>query len=254
MNSFSTRRRSREWMDEPGIDPAELQRSLRFIQRVNRRLGYARSMITHLDRFSRDWKPGERISVIDFATGSADIPRAMLRWADRRGFDLRITAVDLHETTIRIAARQTDDARLRFVRGDVLRLPFDDGTFDYATCAMFLHHLSDDDAAAVLAGMSRLARRGIIAADLLRRRGAYFWISLFTLLSTPMVRHDARVSVAQAFDKAEVFALRDRARIPYARYFRHFGYRWALAGEKPSVREATHTPAFADQTVDAQMT
>ena len=63
---------------------------------------------------------------------------------------------------------------------------------------MFLHHLDDDAAAAVLREMDRVARRGIVAADLLRHRRAYAWVTLFTLLSGPMVKHDARASVALA--------------------------------------------------------
>ena len=54
---------------------------------------------------------------------------------------------------------------------------------------------------------------------------------MVTAASNPMVRHDARISVAQAFRKNEVLALRDRAGINFARYYRHFGHRFVLAGE-----------------------
>jgi hypothetical protein len=47
-----------------------------------------------------------------------------------------------------------------------------------------------------------------------------------------MVRHDARASVAQAFTRAEVLRLRDEAGVGFARYYRHFGHRFALAGER----------------------
>jgi hypothetical protein len=47
-----------------------------------------------------------------------------------------------------------------------------------------------------------------------------------------MVRHDAKVSVAQAFSPAEVVRLRDEAGIGYAAFHRHFGHRFVLAGEK----------------------
>jgi ubiquinone/menaquinone biosynthesis C-methylase UbiE len=126
------------------------------------------------------------------------------------------------------------DGRLQFVRADALHLPFADGAFDYATTAMFLHHLDDDAAVAVLREMDRVARRGVIVADLLRNRRAYAWITLFTLLSGPMVRHDARASVAQAFTREEALRLRDRARLHFAEYHRHFGHRWVLAGERQS--------------------
>jgi SAM-dependent methyltransferase len=229
------RLRVREWMDEPDADPGEIRRSLRFIRRINRLLGYTRATLRHLEQFSRHWRPGQRIDLIDFATGSADIPRAILKWARPRGFDVRIVGVDLHFQTAHTAAhpaRSDEPGCLRIVQADVLRLPFDPGSFDYALTAMFLHHLDDDAAVAVLAAMNKVARRGIIAADLLRDRRAYRWIRLLSRFSTPMVRHDGPASVAQAFTRPEVMALRDRAGLEYAKYCDHFGHRFVLAGEK----------------------
>jgi ubiquinone/menaquinone biosynthesis C-methylase UbiE len=169
--SLRSRRRVDERMDAPDADPELVRQSLRFLRRANRLLGYTRSTLHHLDRFSRSWRAGETIRVIDFATGSADLPRAILRWADRRGLDVRVVGVDLHATTARAAlADFPPDPRLQVVRADVLNLPFADGSFDYATTSLFLHHLDDADAVRVLAAMSRVARRGIIAGDLLRRR------------------------------------------------------------------------------------
>ena len=257
-----SRQRQAEWMDDPAADPGDLRRSLAYIRRINTLLGYTRASVGHLRRFSRNWRPGETIRILDVATGSADIPRAMLRWADRRGFDVRIVAVDIHATMLKLAAQEPDPRtpspgtsgegrgegphptpppeyrergntqRLRFVQADALQLPFPDVSFDYAHTAMFLHHLDDAAAAAVLREMARVSRRGIVAADLLRHRRAYAWISLFTLGAGPMVRHDARASVAQAFNKAEVLRLRDQAGVGFARYYRHFGHRFALAGER----------------------
>ena len=223
-------------MDQPGADPAMLVSSLRFIRAINVALGYTRATLAHLNRFSRSWKPGETVRVIDFATGSADVPRAVLRWADARGFDVRVIGVDRHAETARTARASSRDPRLSIVQADVLDLPFDDGSFDYALTSMFLHHLPDDDVVRVLASMKRVARRGIIAADLIRNRRAYAWITLLTLLGNPMLRHDARVSVRQAFTRGEILALRDRAGIGFADFYHHFGHRFVLAGEKPAQR------------------
>src|SRR5947207_4815096 len=231
MAFLSHRRRQREWMDAPDADAAELRRSLGFIRLINSALGYTRATIKHLERFSRSWKPGERIDIIDLATGSADIPRAILRWADRKGFDVHIVGIDFHPVTVRAAEAGPADSRLRIVQGDVFDLPFAAGSFDYALTAMFLHHLADGEVVAVLRTMRRLARRGVIVADLLRHYRAYAWVSLFTFFSTPMVRHDARASVGQAFVKKEVLHLRDEAGLSFARYHRHFGHRFVLAGE-----------------------
>lgn len=219
-------------MDAPDVDPALLRRSLGFIRRINSLLGYTRATLHHLDRFSRGWRPGERIRILDLATGSADIPRAILRWADRRGFDVHILGVDRHPVTVAAAGVEDADPRLRIVQADVFDLPFAPGSFDYALTAMFLHHLDDDAVVEVLRQMDALATRGVLVADLLRRYRAYAWITLFTTLAHPMVRHDARVSVAQSFTKGEALQLRDRAGIKYVRYYEHFGHRFVLAGEK----------------------
>ena len=147
---LTTRQREPEWMDADDADPKQLRRSLSFIRAVNRMLGYTRATIAHLERFSRSWKPGETIRLIDFATGSADIPRAILRWADKRGFDIHIVAVDRHAETVRAARQYVSDPRLHVIQADVLNLPFDHAEFDYALTAMFLHHLSDDQVVRVL--------------------------------------------------------------------------------------------------------
>ena len=227
------RHREPEWMDAPDVDAAILADSLRFIRRVNSLLRYTRATISHLERFSRRWQPGQRVSMIDFATGSADVPLAIVAWGRRRGFDLHVVGLDLHQHTCELARAATrHEPAIEIVRGDALDPPFDAGSFDYALSSMFLHHLSDNDAVKVLGAMGRVARRGIVVADLLRHARAYAWISLLTLLSNPMVRHDARVSVAQAFNKLEMLQLRDLAGVDFAQFYRHFAHRFVLAGEK----------------------
>ena len=234
MLDFLARRcREAEWMDAPDADPAELDRSLRFIRRVNSLLGYTRATIGHLDRLTRGFAPGHAISILDVATGSGDMPQAILRWADRRGFAVRIVGIDLHEATLLTAARFAADARLRFARADATGLPFEDGAFDFVMTGMFLHHLDEPAAVAVLREMNRVASQGLIIADLLRSRRAYAWITLFTAFSNPMVKHDARVSVGGAFTASELVAMRDAAGLDYLQPHRHFGHRLVLAGLKP---------------------
>jgi SAM-dependent methyltransferase len=230
--SFDHRHREEEWMDRPDVDPSDLRRSLAFIQQVNRFFGYSRAMVGHLERFSRNWKSGERIEIVDLATGSADIPRAILRWAGARGFDVHIVGLDLHDETLKSAGEQSSDPRLTLVRGDALNPPFEKRSFDYALTAMFLHHLDDEPAVRVMTNLNWLARRGVVAADLLRHRRAYVWIRLLTLPLNSMVRHDAAVSVAQAFSKEEVLRMQLLAGLDFTTYYRHFGYRWTLAGER----------------------
>jgi ubiquinone/menaquinone biosynthesis C-methylase UbiE len=226
-----------EWMDAPAADPRQLERSLGYIRRVNRLFGYTRATLWHLEQLSRGWTPGQRVRILDVATGSADVPRAILRWAGRRGFDVRVVGIDLHQRTVDAAVAAcaragSDPSTLHVVQADALRLPFPNASFDYATTSMFLHHLETDAAEAALLEMARVSRRGVIVSDLLRHRRAYAWITVLTLLANPMVRHDARLSVAQAFSREEVIRLRDRAGLGFATYHTHFGHRFVLSGER----------------------
>lgn len=232
MIDLSSRQRQAEWMDAPDADPDQLRRSLRFIRRVNFLFGYTRATLSHFKRFSKGWSSGQTIRILDVATGSADVPKAIIRWASHAGFDVRVVGIDLHARTVAEAAAGHLNPRLSIARADAMCLPFADGAFDYALTNMFLHHLDDDQVVTVLREMCRVARRGIVVADLSRNARAFRWISLFTLLANPMVRHDARVSVAQAFTQAEILELRDRAGMMFASYYPHFGHRWVLAGEK----------------------
>src|SRR5688500_5356817 len=101
--SFAHRQREPEWMDADDVAARELRRSLAFIRRINGLLGYTRATLHHLERFSAGWKPGERIDVVDLATGSADVPLAIVRWGRPRGFDVRVVGVDRHEKTVQAA-------------------------------------------------------------------------------------------------------------------------------------------------------
>jgi len=252
------RQRTAEWMDSADADTGELRSSLAFIERINRRLGYTRALISRLEAFSADgllappcFQPSRGtdgsqaaaseapadprpISILDIATGSADVPRAILDWAQRRRRNVRVVGVDFHAITLQIARERSAgyETRLTLMRADALELPFADASFDYVITSMFLHHLDDREVVGVLRAADRIARRGLVVADLSRSRRALAWITLFTLFSNPMVKHDARVSVRQAFTPGEVIELARSAGVGYLRCHRHFGHRFVLAGTK----------------------
>jgi ubiquinone/menaquinone biosynthesis C-methylase UbiE len=231
--NLTHRRRQHELMDEPDVDPNHLDRSLRFLRLVNRVLGYTRQLLDRLDAYSKNWKPTDTIRIVDIGTGSADMPVAILKWADARGFNVRCTGVDLHAKTTRVARDASNDARLTIVQADALNLPFHDGAFDYAVTSTFLHHLDTADVVKVIADMGRVASRGVVIADLIRSRLAYAGIRVLSCFANPIVRHDGPASICQAFTKAEVLSMRDQAGLTYTQYRQHLCGRFVLAGEKP---------------------
>ncbi len=224
-----------ELMDDPDVDRAQLERSLRFIRTVNRRLGGARAALGHLRRWSKRWPANEAIRIIDVGTGSADIPLAICRWADRTGRQVRITAVDAHPTTLELAREHVGDrAEIELVHADALQLmdQFTPRQFDYAHAGMFLHHLNDIEVMTVLRIMDRLTRRGLIWNDLTRGRLERLFVRLLVVGQPEIVRHDAIVSVAAGFTRKEALDLARRVGLGGIAYHRHLFGRFTLTSEK----------------------
>lgn len=228
---LSKRQREEEWMDAPTATLEEIEPSLQYIRKVNKYFGYTKVTLRYYKDFSRNWRRDETIRILDLGTGSADIPVAILQWADEAKFNVEVVGLDLHPSTAAIAGREKHPG-LTIIRGDAMNIPFTDGSFDYVMTNMFLHHLDEADVVRVLSEMKRVSKRGVVAADLLRDRRAYVWIWLFTVFSNPMVKHDGRVSVAQAFTLDEIDRLRTEAGLDFARVIHHYGHRFAIAGER----------------------
>lgn len=227
-------------MDDPEIPRAELAEALRFIRLVNRRLGGTAALLGHLRRWSRNWPRDRPVTLLDVATGSADIPIAAVRWARRAGFDLRVTAVDLHPITLELARehlkRHADAADAISLQAcDALRLAdhFASESFDYVHAGMFLHHLGDIEALTMLRIMDKLARAGIVWNDLVRSRVALGAAHILTLAAPRVVRHDATASVRAGFTRIDVLEMARRLELTYVEYHSSFWtQRFTLAGER----------------------
>jgi ubiquinone/menaquinone biosynthesis C-methylase UbiE len=225
-------------MDDPNVRRDELALSLRYIRGVNRLLGGESSLLRHLKAWSVRWPRDRPVTMLDVATGSADLPLAAVRWARRAGLQLHVTGIDKHLETLALAHEHIhgDDAvELRAADALELDRAFAPGSFDYVHAGLFLHHLSDDQAVSVLRQMSTIASKGIIWNDLVRSKHSIRAIRLLTLGMPRIVKHDARVSVLAGFTQEEAEALATRAGIDYAPYsWRLWTHRFTIAGEKPN--------------------
>ena len=158
---LSRRSLQREYLDDHTPSQDVVDAVYRFLGAINRWLGGTRATLRRFEELSRAWAPGERITVLEVASGGGDLARAVVQWGRGRGFDLRVTALDLSLPALDCARRRgPPDDCLRFVCADVHRAPCADGAFDYVSCALFFHHLTDDDVVRTLRSFDRLATRG----------------------------------------------------------------------------------------------
>ena len=246
------KRSAREFLDTPGQDRVELAGLLADIRRTNRRfggyplvLGYLRGFLPHL--------PSGPITVLDVATASADIPRAIASWARAHRLPIRIVALDLSEDILALAQPGIASyPEVTLLRGNALALPFPDRAFDVVTCGLALHHFTFEDGGRVLREIDRVARSGFIVNDIGRSWGAYLGALLDTRLFTQnrLARHDGPLSVLRAFTVSEVRAMVAAAGVNNVDIRRHPWFRIAIvrwpdgpSGEK--VRQTSGARAVA---------
>lgn len=227
-----------ELLDAPGAIPAPtLAQNLRDIRRVNRFAGGTAVVLRHLPELLANVPRGTTITLLDIATGSGDIPRALVRWGRRKGDDLRVLATDVSEDVLAVARRETADEPAICVEAcDARALPYADGAFDIAVCSLALHHFPRAEAVRVLEEMGRVARRGILLNDLVRTWPGYVGAWLLGNLTTrnPLTRHDAPLSILRAFTPEELAAMAREAGLTNIAVTPHRFWRMALVARRPA--------------------
>ncbi len=221
-----------EDIDDPAQPFAELARSMQDVALTNRLFGGTQTILHHVARLLRDVPTGSRITILDIATGSADIPNALLAWGKTRGLDLTIIAVDNHAGMLQMA-RETAPA-VHLVQADALALPFPPRSFDLALCALAFHHLGFEASSRLLAAMDALTTRGFVVSDLRRDLPTLWGIqaTMAALRVHPFTRHDAPASVRRAFTLPEYRKMVGLSGVSQVRLYTHWYFRTALVQQK----------------------
>jgi ubiquinone/menaquinone biosynthesis C-methylase UbiE len=222
-----------ELLDGPLDDPAALAGNLRDLRRINRWFGGSSLSAAAIEALAAH---RAELTLLDVGTGGGDIPRALLRWADRHGRRLSIVGIDSRPEVVAAArvagAPPAGTDRLELQVGDGRSLPYPDRSFDVTHSSLVLHHLTPPAARELLREMGRVARLGVVVNDLHRGRLGWVgaWLMGHLLTANRYTRHDAPLSVRRAYRAEEVAALLRAAGLTPVRTFRGaFGQRYAIA-------------------------
>ncbi len=235
---LAQRQRLPELMDQPGLDPAEHQRALAGLRRINAISRCSASLFAPIRELAAA-RPGQLLRVLDLACGGGDTAIDLALMARRRGIALVVEGCDLNAEAVRIAAANAArrGAAVRFFQADALADPWPEGPeasspegYDVVLCSLFLHHLDDHDAERLLALMARRARRLVLVNDLIRSPLGYAlaWAGTRLLSRSPVVHIDGPLSVRGAFRLAEVAAMAERAGLAGAELRRCWPERYLL--------------------------
>jgi 2-polyprenyl-3-methyl-5-hydroxy-6-metoxy-1,4-benzoquinol methylase len=191
----------------------ELEGTLKDLTLVNYYLGNGRAVLKHLAAMNAE-TADEGFTVLDVATGTADIPVTIAKWARQAGIRVGITAVDLDPLIINIAKKRSEPyPEITLAVADGFDLPFAKKSFDYVLCSKTVHHFTDEKVLQMIKEFSRVARRGYVIVDLRRSWIAYILIFLLTRLFSRnrLTRSDGPLSVLKSFTPGELAALASRS-------------------------------------------
>ena len=194
------RMRGMELLDQPGVDPAVVRRSLADVVLANTLFGGKRCALQEFRSALPDL-PLEA-TLLDVGTGLGDIPCGARDLAHENG--VRLTTIGLDAAAVLASAcRASLD---HSVRASALSLPFADKSIDVVMCSQVLHHFAGPDADVLLREMNRVARVRVIVADIRRSwlAAAGLWLASFPLRFHAVSRHDGVVSVMRGFTPSEL--------------------------------------------------
>lgn len=207
LNRFRCRQREPELMDQPGLEDHLHRGALVGLGRINRFSGSGRIVWNAVERLisanaPRTWR------LLDLASGGGDVAIDVARRAARAGARVVVDGYDVSPFAVRYAtARATERGveNVQFFRQDVLNGPLPEG-YDVVMCSLFLHHLPEEIASALLARMAAAAQRLVLVNDLCRSAFGYglVWLGCRFLTRSPIVHVDGPRSVQSAFSLNEI--------------------------------------------------
>jgi ubiquinone/menaquinone biosynthesis C-methylase UbiE len=235
-DAFRQRSEELEHIDKGDYSPDEYERCMVELRRVNRFLGDAAIWRREL-RNEAVRLPLSDFSVLDVGAGTGELLRVAARWARKTGRRANMVGLELNARSAEgIIEESKNFSEVRSVRGDALRLPFKEGSFDFVICSLFTHHFTDDNVVSVLRELCRVASRRVFVIDLYRHPLAYF---LYTtvghlLFHNRLLREDGALSILRSFRPVELQQLAMRAQLKNIRVQRRFPFRLVLSASGSS--------------------
>ena len=196
-------------------------------------MGGVTALTSHLETWTAGWPEDRSLRLLVVGTGLADIPMAVVRWAQRTSRSVSIVATDVHETTLSIAREFVGGCpcvTVQRIDARELTKHFEPGSFDFVHASMVLHHFEDIEVITVLRMMDRIASCGVVWNDVVRSTMSRL-LARLNFAAPKWVRQDAVASVRAWFTRRETLGLASRAGWEGARYRTHMGYRFTLTTE-----------------------
>jgi 2-polyprenyl-3-methyl-5-hydroxy-6-metoxy-1,4-benzoquinol methylase len=197
-----------ETMDSPNCDPALLTNTYRQFRLVNTLLSRAKAVYRRWIRPAMADR-NMNYSLLDIGFGGGDIAMNMTRWAQRDGYRLDVTGIEIDRRAYEYVKSLEWPKNASFHYQDVAGLVERGETFDFVVSNHLLHHLDADALPVMLDQARRLARRRAVFIDIRRSDLAYALFSMLTLMGFrhSYIRSDGLTSIRRSYTRPELAAI-----------------------------------------------
>lgn len=205
---------TQEILDSPDCPPAEIEKSLRDLSRINRRFGGVATTRKLIERVAATTGK-KQFSLLEVAAGHGEVPMVAARQLARRGITLDITLLDRMHSHLLPGNRS--------VVADALALPFPDNSFDLVSSSLFVHHLEPAEVAQFVNEALHVSRVAVLINDLIRHPLHLALVYAgWPLMRSHVSRVDGVASVRRAYTAQEMqnmLANSARGRIKLSRHY-----------------------------------
>jgi 2-polyprenyl-3-methyl-5-hydroxy-6-metoxy-1,4-benzoquinol methylase len=226
MPEFSKRAEEAEIMDDLEISGGDLDQALRELESINYLLGGNYVTLKGLAMLLEGHRDKPRLHIADLGCGSGDMLKRIRRLMERRKINAALTGIDANTNVLKHAMAHTPSTcRIEYEAMDIFSEQFKLRKFDIVTGTLFFHHFTDAQLVTFFKRLRNQVSVGLVINDIHRHWFSYYSIKILTRLlsKSPMVIHDAPVSVLRAFKRNEL------RRILKEAGFNRFTIKWCWA-------------------------
>ena len=198
-----------EALDTPALDRTTARATLRDIARANLLFGGQAAVKHGLTNVLQPGPHPPALTVLDVGAGAGDILATVIRMLTRRGTRAVGIAIDWHREAATMVLEQGQHTLV----GDAMELPLGTGSVDVVVASQLLHHFTRDAGVRLVQELDRVARVGVVIADIRRALPAAWgiWLAAHALRFHRVSRADGVVSVRRGFSRSELENVCDAA-------------------------------------------
>ena len=218
-------------MDDLTLATEALRQNLDELETINTWLGGYEPVLNALKRLKNRFPGSRALRLADLGSGGGDTLRHVARWARTNRVAVELTGIDANQFMLEFAAAKSQAyPEISYQQFDIFSPEFQAQPYDLLTCSLFCHHFTDEELVRLLRQWQQQAQVAVVINDLHRHWLAYYSIRGLTRLlgGSYLVKHDAPLSVARAFHRADWVVLLARAGIQRYELRWRWAFRWQL--------------------------